>query len=37
MRFLVGLGLLERRDLRLGEQDAILRHLGLECLQAQLH
>ena len=37
MRFLVGLGLLDRDDLRLGEQDAILRRLGLECLQAVLH
>src|SRR6516225_640743 len=37
VRLLVGLGLFERGDLRLGEQDAILRHLGLERLQAQLH
>src|SRR4029079_3291065 len=37
VRFLVGLGFLERDDLRFGEQDAILRRLGLERLQAVLH
>src|SRR5438128_2159328 len=37
MRLLVGLGLLERGDLRLGEQDAILRHLGFERLEAMFH
>ena len=37
MRFLVGLGLLERGDLGVGEQDAILRHLGFKRLQAVLH
>jgi hypothetical protein len=34
---LVGLGLLERGDLRLGEQDAFLRDFGLERLEAVLH
>src|SRR6516225_7978254 len=37
VRFLVGFGFLEGGDLRLGQQDAILRHLGFEGLQAQLH
>jgi hypothetical protein len=39
MRFLVGLSLLERGDLGLGQQDAIpgLRHLGFECLRAMPH
>jgi len=37
MRFLIGLGLLESGDLRFGEQDAFLRHLGFERLQAVLH
>ena len=37
MRLLVGLGLLERGDLRLGQQDAILCHLGLQRLQAEFH
>jgi hypothetical protein len=37
MRLLVGLGLLERGDLGLGQQDAILRHLGFEGLEAMLH
>src|SRR5262249_1475892 len=37
MRLLVGLGLLERDDLGFGQQDAILRHLGLERFQAQFH
>ena len=37
MRFLIGLGLLERGDLRLGQQDALLGYLGLECLEAVLH
>src|SRR5262249_5662 len=36
MRLLVGLGLLERGDLGLGQQDAILRHLGFERLEAML-
>src|SRR5439155_4440404 len=36
MRLLVGLGLLERGDLRLGQQDALLRHLGFERRQAVL-
>jgi hypothetical protein len=36
MRLLVGLGLLERGDLRLGQQDALLRHLGFDSLQAVL-
>jgi len=34
MRFLVGLGLLERGDLRLGQQDAVLRRPGFERLEA---
>jgi hypothetical protein len=37
MRFLVDLGLLERGDLRLGQQDALLRRLGFERLQPVLH
>ena len=37
MRLFVGLGLLERDDLRFGEQDAILRHLGFEGLEAVFH
>jgi hypothetical protein len=37
MRLLVGLGLFERGDLGLGQQDAILRHLGFERLEAMLH
>ena len=37
MRFLVSLGLLERGDLGLGQQDAILRHLGFERLEAMFH
>ena len=37
MRLLVGLGLLERGDLGLGEQDAVLRHLGFERLETMLH
>ena len=37
MRLFVGLGLLERGDLRFGEQDAILRHLGFEGLEAVFH
>jgi hypothetical protein len=37
VRFLVGLGLLQRGDLRLGQENAILRCLGFERLQAQLH
>src|SRR5258708_34661435 len=37
MRLLVGLGLLERLDLRLRKQDAVLRHLRFERLEAQLH
>jgi hypothetical protein len=37
MRFFVGLGFLKRGDLRLGQQDAFLRHLGLERLEALLH
>ena len=37
MSFLIGLGLLERGDLRLGEQDAFLRHLGFERLETMLH
>ena len=37
VRFLVGLGLLERGDLRLGQQNALLRRLGVERLEAQLH
>jgi hypothetical protein len=37
VHLLVGLGFLERGDLRLGEQDAILRRLGLKRLQAMLH
>jgi hypothetical protein len=37
MRLLVGLGLVERGDLCLGQQDSVLRHLGFERLQAQLH
>src|SRR5499433_3640114 len=36
MRLLVGFGLLERGDLGLGQQDAILRHLGFERLEAML-
>jgi hypothetical protein len=30
MDLLVGLGLLKGGDLRLGQQDAVLRHLGFE-------
>ena len=37
MGFLVGLGLLERGDLRLGQQNPILCHLGFERLQAEFH
>src|SRR5436190_17592776 len=37
MRFLVGLGFLERGDLRLGQQDAILCRLGFERFEAVLH
>jgi len=37
MRLLVGLGLLERGDLRFGEQDALLCDFGLERLEAVLH
>src|SRR5437764_13545888 len=37
MRLLVGLGLLERGNLRFGEQHAFLCHLDLERLQAVLH
>ena len=37
LRFLVGLGLLERGDLCLGQQDALLRHLGFERLEAMFH
>ena len=37
MRFLVGFGFLERGDLGLGKQDAVLRHLGLKRLEALLH
>jgi len=37
MRLLVGLGLLERDDLRLGQDEAALRHLGLQRLQPLLH
>jgi hypothetical protein len=36
VRLLIRLGLLEGGDLRLGQQDAILRGLGFECLQTQL-
>jgi len=35
-RLLVALGLLERRDLRLAQHQALLRHLGLERLQPLL-
>src|SRR5262249_54285038 len=34
VRLLVSLGLLERGDLRLGQQDTLLGYLGLECLEA---
>ena len=37
VRLLVGLGLLQRGDLALGEDEALLRHLGLERLQPVLH
>ena len=37
MRLLIGLGLFERRDLGLGEDQAFLRHLGLERLQPVFH
>src|SRR5437879_9086002 len=37
MRLFVGLGFLERGDLRFGEQDAVLRRFGLKRLQAMLH
>src|SRR4051794_18593277 len=37
MRFLIGLGFLERGDLRLGQQDAILCRLGFERFEALLH
>src|SRR5437773_8051144 len=37
MRLLVGLGLLERGNLRFGEQHAFLCHLDLERLEAVLH
>jgi hypothetical protein len=37
MRFLVGLRLLERGALRLGQQDAVLCRLGVERLQAVLY
>ena len=37
MGFLVGLGLLERGDLPLGQQNPILCHLGFERLQAEFH
>jgi hypothetical protein len=37
MRFLVLSRLLERLELRFGEDEALLRHLRLEHLQALLH
>ena len=37
MRLLVGLGLLERLNLRLRKQDAVLRHLRFQRLEAVLH
>jgi hypothetical protein len=37
VRLLVGLGLFQRGDLRLGQQDTFLRRLGFERLEAQLH
>src|SRR5215471_2970037 len=37
MRLLVGLRLLERGDLRFGQQDAILRRSGLERFEPVLH
>ena len=37
MRLLVGLGLLQGGELALGEDEALLRHLGLERLQPVLH
>src|SRR5260370_9165364 len=36
MRLLIGLGLLERGDLGLSQEDAVLRHLGFERLEAVL-
>ena len=37
VRFLLGLGLLERHHLRLGEQHPFLGGLGFQCLQPLLH
>jgi len=37
MRLLLGLGALQRGDLRFGEHPAILRHFGLERLQPLAH
>ena len=37
VRLLVGLGLLQRGELALGEDEALLRHLGLQRLQPVLH
>src|SRR6516225_7909135 len=36
IRLLVGLGLVERGDLCLGQQDAVLRHLGFELHRGQI-
>ena len=37
VRFLLRLGLLQGRELALGEHQALLRHLGFERLEALLH
>lgn len=37
MRLFIGLGFLERLDLRLAQQQHVLRHLGSERFEAMLH